>query len=154
MTLPHKHNDLGITLLEILAALFIFSLTATIATVSLSKQLKKNRDDVTFEQMSKIINQTRLRAIKKNEIHTFKLNIDRKEFWNKDEIIYTLPDDVKIEAEVADLNVFQDPIIGFIFMPDGSSSAGEIKAHYNSSTYSYNVNWLTGRLKYAKDTTQ
>ena len=144
---------MGLSLLEILVALFIMSLAASITTFSLSKTLKKSSAAQAYEKIAQTIVQTRHSAVKTNQIHSFTINPDTKEYWNDPSDtphLNTLPNDIKISGEIADLEIFDPPLIGFIFMPDGSSSGGHIDITTDTHIYSYRVNWLTGRLDYDK----
>ena len=154
MTLPsnseniYSHSESGLTLLEVLASLFIISLSFVI----IAPNFKSSQQNISFERKAKkvthALSNLRNHAIRKNEETVFFIDIEKRHYWsNLRENKFELNPDISIQIIAADTEYLDDRIGGIRFFPDGSSTAGTISIGDGNTEYKIVVDWLSGHTK-------
>jgi len=144
-SLPTTNLRCGYTLLEVLAVLFILTMTMS-AMVKLHEPSDHLRLQVTCEEISSILARARSRAMSEGVSSSVLVDVERNTVLLGATEITKIPSSIEINLIVARVGSKQTPRGTFYFFADGSSTGGEIKLRLNDKLSSITINWLTGQV--------
>lgn len=140
-----SRENAGFTLLEMLVVMSVIGLAAYVSFVSL--RLLSDRVDLKEINagIARMAQLARLAAINENSQAELLFDLDSGTVTLKGARPFYLPNSIQAEVLTGAELVRAEHMASIIFLPDGSSSGGEVRlsnAVGNSSTL--RINWLTG----------
>jgi general secretion pathway protein H len=139
---PQNSATAGFTLMEMLVVLAIIALTAAIALPSINS--KKRDIDLTAVSIENLLSEARLSAISKHVIADVTFEEASKSF-----VGFERKHAVQLGADLSASIVTgkrEDGLPRFSFLPDGTSSGGEILLQQGKVVRTIHVSWFSGRI--------
>jgi general secretion pathway protein H len=142
MKLKERNSSAGFTLMEMLVVLAIIALTAAIALPTVNT--KKREIDITATSIENLLAEARLNAIAKHVIADVTFEAATKSFVGFDRVhaVQLSPD---LSAKIV-TGKREDALPRFSFLPDGTSSGGEISLQQDNDIRQIQIAWLSGKI--------
>jgi general secretion pathway protein H len=140
----HKVGAAGFTLVEMLVALALIGLMASLSTQLLRPPSANLRVEAATRALCATLRATRSRAIATNSETSVAIDLARMTFNSPVAAEQPLPRDAIIEIDVASSQRWSVQTAGVLFFPDGSSTGGNVVIRLSDRHASIEVNWLTG----------
>lgn len=135
------------TLLELLVVLAISGLILVLIPPALDNILPENRVRGAARDLAAELRLCRSRAIRTREETLLVLDVGEQTFQSADRGRgLNLPEEATLSLTTAESEMLSKMRGAIRFFPDGSSTGGQIRLHYQSSEYVVDVNWLTGQI--------
>lgn len=140
-------RDAGFTLIEMLVALMLVALMATIA-LPLARGGTARRDiEVSARLLANTLRQLQSEAVRAGAARSLLLDVAERAYRRDDQTAWTrLPDGVGIDATVAAAEIVAPRTLRLAFHPDGSASGGTLVLSERHRRMTIAVDWLSGRI--------
>jgi general secretion pathway protein H len=142
MNCLQRNTSDGFTLMEMLVVLAIIALTAAIALPSINT--KKREIDIASASIENLLAEARLSAISKHVVADVTFEKAAKSFVGFDR-----KHAVQLGPDVSAIIVTgkrEDGLPRFSFLPDGTSSGGEISLQQGQTVRTIQISWLSGKI--------
>lgn len=143
----HRTQNRAFTLIELLVVLAIFGLVLVLIPPALDNILPENRVRGAARDLAAELRLCRSRAIRTREEALLVLDVGEQTFQSADRGRgLNLPEAATLNLTTAESEMLSELRGAIRFFPDGSSTGGQIRLHYQSNEYVVDVNWLTGQI--------
>ena len=145
------YRQTGLTLLELLVVFAVLSLFLAISTPYLVSAVERSELNESIRQMATDIVKTKRQAVLTQQpmrFHIDLLNNSYKDGEHGPE--KRLADEISITVTTIEEEVIKDRLASIRFFPDGSSTGGVIDFVYQDQRKSILIDWMTGRVNFAK----
>ncbi len=128
--------------MEMLVVLAIIALTAAVALPSINP--KKREIDLTATSIENLLTEARLNAISKHIVANVTFDATSKSFlgFDRAHAVQLGPD---FSAKIV-TGKREDAMPRFSFLPDGTSSGGEISLQQGKDIRQIQISWLSGKI--------
>lgn len=144
-------DERGFTLLELLVVLAVLSLVVAIGLPRLVNALPGTETRRTATELAAALKDARFTAIRRNTDTAVVLDLPGRRYAvSSEETSHRLPSGLQVAMTTAGTAEADAGVGRISFYPDGSSSGGRIRLGQGSHSYQIDVEWLTGRVRMAR----
>jgi general secretion pathway protein H len=145
---PHcSSNDCGFTLLEMIAAVCLIALAASVVMprIGASRQAMKLR--ATAVELASNLKMTRTAALTSNADAVLVVDAESRKYSAAGAVKPTqIPKDIALRYVAKAVEFASPSHAGFRFRPDGTASGGEIALQSGTNVATISIDWLTGAV--------
>jgi general secretion pathway protein H len=143
----HSSSEAGFTLLEMIAAIALIALAASIVVPRLGANRQAMKVRATAIELASNLKITRSAALSRNADAVLVIDTAKRKYSASGAVKPKLiPRDVALTFEAQAAESPRTSEGGFRFRPDGSSSGGRIKLKSGTDAAMITVDWLTGAV--------
>lgn len=147
MGVREKNASRGFTLLEILLVLFLMGLAYGLAVPMISSGAVTLELKGATRQLAAGLRKARGVAIAQRDEATLTVDVEQRQFMlSGDSKTYPVSKKVELELFTAQSEQIGEKIGNIRFFPDGTSTGGRITLTAQGSSFTVDVDWLTGKV--------
>lgn len=147
MGVREKNASRGFTLLEILLVLFLTGLAYGLAVPMISSGAVTLELKGATRQLAAGLRKARGVAIAQRDEATLTVDVEQRQFMlSGDSKTYPVSKKVELELFTAQSEQIGEKIGNIRFFPDGTSTGGRITLTAQGSSFTVDVDWLTGKV--------
>ena len=151
MISPAKtRHPAGFTLIELVAAITIAGLIATMLVMHGRPRSAALEENGTASELAGGLREARARAIVQNRRVSLMLDIANHQWKIDNQPFHKVPPQFRM-AVLTVQGEARGNLAAIVFEPDGSSTGGQIGFDDGLRKFSVNVDWLTGMVRVAKE---
>jgi len=151
MISPAKtRHPAGFTLIELVAAITIAGLIATMLVMHGRPRSAALEENGTASELAGGLREARARAIVQNRQVSLMLDIANHQWKIDNQPFHKVPPQFRM-AVLTVQGEARGNLAAIVFEPDGSSTGGQIGFDDGLRKFSVNVDWLTGMVRVAKE---
>ena len=137
----------GFTLLELLIVLFLMGLAYGLAAPMVGSGAVTLELKSATRQLAAGLRKARGTAIAQRDDALLTVDVEQRRFaLSGDSKIYPLPKAIDIELFTAQSEQLEEKVGNIRFFPDGTSTGGRITLTAGGTSFTVDVDWLTGKV--------
>lgn len=147
MGVREKDASRGFTLLEILLVLFLMGLAYGLAVPMIGSGAMTLELKGATRQLAAGLRKARGAAIAQRDEATLTVDVEQRQFMlSGDSKTYSVSKNVELNLFTAQSEQIGEKVGNIRFFPDGTSTGGRITLTAKGSSFTVDVDWLTGKV--------